>query len=87
MLDLDGAIQYVNAAFSSINRLTRDEAVGRSYFDFIPANQPRPPSVNPSARQDVARRDDSSLTGRRPVELESRFLPLTTRLGASSGGW
>jgi len=35
MADPDGRILYVNAAFERINRLRKDAAVGRNYFDIV----------------------------------------------------
>jgi PAS domain S-box-containing protein len=35
MIDLGGAIRYVNAAFEAINRISRSQAVGRPYFEFV----------------------------------------------------
>ena len=86
MLDLDGAIQYVNAAFSSINRLTRDEAVGRSYFDFIPGE-----STAAAVRESVGAgrmwhgEMTRPLTGRRPVELEVTISPAQDPSGSVIG--
>jgi PAS domain S-box-containing protein len=39
MFDLDGTIRYVNAAFEAANRIPRDGAVGRSYFNFFAGHQ------------------------------------------------
>ena len=35
MVDLDGTIRYVNAAFESINQIPREKAVCSSYFDLL----------------------------------------------------
>jgi len=44
MFDLDGAIRYVNSAFEAMNRIPRDGAAGRSYFDFF-AGHPSGPEI------------------------------------------
>jgi PAS domain S-box-containing protein len=49
MLDLDGTIRYVNAAFEAINSRSREEVVGTSYFDFL-----GPDETARAARQAVA---------------------------------
>jgi len=44
MFDLDGRIRYVNSAFEAANRIPRDGAAGRSYFDFF-AGHPSGPEI------------------------------------------
>ena len=39
MIDLDGTIRYVNAAFESINSRGRESAIGSSYFDLLGADE------------------------------------------------
>jgi len=87
MVGLDGTIRYVNAAFESINRIERDKAVGRSYFDLVESD----PSSN-VIRAAVAEGRFwhgpvvRSIPDGRPVELEVTISPAKEPAGAVVGG-
>ena len=88
MVDLDGLIRYVNAAFESINRRPRGETVGTSYFDLLAGET----AATAEIREAVA-------SGRpwhgplirivrdaRAVELEVTVSPAKDPFGAAIGG-
>lgn len=87
MLDLDGTIRYVNAAFESINKVPRDQAKGRSYLDGF-----APGSSAVAVREILAGAIPGTDTsrGKPPTEgtLSSkwRFPESRTRRERSSGG-
>ncbi len=88
MVDLDGTIQYVNAAFESINRITRDKAIGHSYFDRLAGKSPSLPAV----REAIAHgrpwhgQLSGSIAGGRPIELAVTISPATDPSGKVTGG-
>jgi PAS domain S-box-containing protein len=77
MVDLDGTIQYVNQAFESINRVSRDKAIGLSYIDLLEGS-PAADAVSKSVSQGRAWSGQliRSISGERPVELEVMFSPI-----------
>jgi len=87
MLDLDGTVRYANAAFGFVNKMAKDEAKGRSYFDAF-----APRSTADQMRQALGegRAWQGSLTrpirGGRPVELEVALSAVTDPAGAVIGG-
>jgi PAS domain S-box-containing protein len=87
MVDLDGTIRYVNAAFVSISRSPRDEVLGRSYFDLL-AGDPALAAV----RDSVAHGHNwhglltRPVPDGRPVELEVTISPATDPTGSVIGG-
>jgi PAS domain S-box-containing protein len=87
MINLDGTILYVNAAFESINRISRDKAVGRLYFGLSGTDAP-----TDAIRESVARGQawHGQLTRPvptgRPVELEVTISPATDPAGKIIGG-
>ena len=87
MVDLDGTIRYVNAAFESINRLERGKAVGRSYFDLVEGD---PASSVIRAVVAEGRFWHGPLVrpipDGRPVELEATISPAREPSGAVVGG-
>ncbi len=88
MIDLDGTIRYVNAAFESINGIVRQEAAGTSYFDLLAGE----PAGAAAIREAVAggRPWHGPLTrsfrDARPVELEVTVFPAKDLSGAVIGG-
>ena len=58
MVDLEGRIQYVNAAFEAINWRPKAEAIGRDYFDFV--------GDDPRARGAPRRRESGGSLARSP---------------------
>jgi PAS domain S-box-containing protein len=82
MVDLDGTIRYVNAAFESINRVPRDQAVGSSYFD-IPADGPAAAAIRKAVAAGRSWHGQLSrpIPGGRPVELEVTISPVTDPSG------
>ncbi len=88
MVNLDGTIRYVNAAFEAINRITRGAAAGTSYFDLLGGE----PDVEAAVREAVAagRPWHGPLTrivpDARPVELEVTTSPAKDPSGAVIGG-
>ncbi len=87
MLDLDGTIRYVNAAFVSINRMPRDEAVGRSYFHLL-GEDPAAAAIRESVAKGHAWHGKLTrpVSGGRPVELEVTISPATDPSGKVIGG-
>jgi PAS domain S-box-containing protein len=87
MIDLDGQIRYVNAAFESINRIPRREAVGRPYFEFL-AGDPAAGLVVESVR--TGRAWHGPLVRRigegRSVELEVAISTVKNPKGKVVGG-
>jgi PAS domain S-box-containing protein len=87
MIDLEGRIQYVNAAFESINWFARDTAVGRSYFDFLAGGQ-----AAAEIREAIIQGRPwhghltRPLTGGRPIELEVTISPAWDPGGSVIGG-
>jgi PAS domain S-box-containing protein len=86
MLDLDGVIRYVNAAFTSVNRLAPDQAVGRSYFEFI-SGEPTAGALRETVNAGRMWRGQLTrpVTGGRPVELEIAISPVNDPSGAVIG--
>jgi PAS domain S-box-containing protein len=87
IVDLDGTIRYVNAAFESINRIPREKAVGRSYFGFL-AGDPAAKDIRESAAQGIAWHGPltRSIPEGRPVELEVTISPAIEPSGKVIGG-
>jgi PAS domain S-box-containing protein len=87
MLDLDGRIQYVNAAFESINRMFRDGVVGRSYLELINGD-PAESAIRDAIAKGTAWHGQLIRPGpdRRPVELEVTISPTTDPSGRVLGG-
>jgi PAS domain S-box-containing protein len=85
--DLDGTIRYVNAAFETINRIGRRQAIGRSYFEFLAGMSPAAGDI----RQAMAARRPwrAVLTGAvqdgRPVDLDATISPIKDPSGALIG--
>jgi len=71
MAEPDGRIVYVNAAFETINRLSKDAAVGRNIFDLV-VGDPRAAGMREAVARGEAWNGRLTLTrpGERPVELE-----------------
>ena len=71
MAEPDGRIVYVNAAFETINRLAKDAAVGRNYFDLV-AGDPRAAGMREAATRGEAWNGRLALKrpGERAIELE-----------------
>jgi PAS domain S-box-containing protein len=87
MVDLNGKIQYVNAAFESINRIARAKAVGRSYFDMLD-DEALVNAIRDSVLRGQAWHGDLTRTipGGRPVELEVTISPNQDPSGKAIGG-
>lgn len=87
MVNLDGTIQYVNAAFESINRMRRDKAVGCSYFDLI-ADDQSAAAIRESIVQGRTWHGHLArpITDERPVELEVTISPAQDPSGTVIGG-
>jgi len=87
MFDLDGTIRYVNASFESLNRTSRDKAVGRSYFDLV-AGEPSAEAIHEAITQgkiwagSLSRRIPEG----RPLELEVTISPAKDPAGTIIGG-
>jgi len=82
MVDLDGTIRYVNAAFESINRVPRDQAVGSSYFD-IPSDGLSAAAIREAVAAGRSWHGQLSrpIPGGHPVELEVTISPATDPSG------
>ena len=87
MVDLDGRIQYVNAAFAAINRRPKSEAIGRSYSDLM-GGDPRAGEIRGAVSRGQAwhGRVTRQRDGDRPVELEVTVSPAQDAAGALLGG-
>lgn len=87
IFDLDGTIRYVNAAFESLNRLPRDEAVGHSYFDLL-AGDPSAAALREAIGQGLAWHGPliRTLPEGRTIELEVMYSPAKDPAGATVGG-
>jgi PAS domain S-box-containing protein len=87
IIDLDGTIRYVNAAFEAINHVPRDGAVGRSYFDIL-GGDPAAAQVNEALI--AGRVWHGHLTRHvaesKPVDLEVTVSPATDPTGLAIGG-
>jgi PAS domain S-box-containing protein len=88
MVDLEGTIQYVNAAFETINRMRRDKAVGRSYSDFLAKDKSAAAAISESIAQGRTWRGQliRPISGGRPVELEVTISPAQDPSGTLIGG-
>jgi PAS domain S-box-containing protein len=88
MVDLDGTIQYVNAAFESINKITRDKAMGGSYFDFVAGKSQSLAAIREAIAQGRPWHGhlSGSIAGGRPVELEVTISPAMDPMGKVIGG-
>ena len=86
VLDLDGSIRYVNAAFESINRTPRVDAVQCSYFDFL-TGDPAAAAIRESVAKGQAWRGPLTrpVPDGRPVELEVTISPVTDPSGKVIG--
>jgi PAS domain S-box-containing protein len=88
MVDLDGTIQYVNAAFESMMHTPRDKAIGRSYLDFLAGGS----SMGGAIREAIAlgRPWHGPLGGPAPggstIELDVTISPATGPSGKLIGG-
>lgn len=87
MLDLDGTIRYVNAAFEAINRIGREAAAGRSYFDLI-AGGPAEAAAREALAKGLVWRGAVTrpIADGRPVELELTISPVKDPAGVMIGG-
>jgi len=87
MLDLDGTIRYVNAAFESINKVPRDKVLGRAFSDFLAADPAAGDILEAIAK---GRAWHGQLTrpvlDARPVDLEIEISPATDPAGSVIGG-
>ena len=88
MVDLDGTIRYVNAAFESLNRVTRDKAVGRSYFEFLPTQSPEVGNIREAVARGRPWRGHlaGAIAGSGPVEVEVTISPALDPAGKVAGG-
>ena len=77
MADPDGRILYVNAAFETINRLGKNAAVGRDYFDLV-AGDPAVAEFRAAVRRGEDWNGHVTLArpGERAVELEIAATPV-----------
>ncbi|MGE5716754.1 MAG: PAS domain-containing protein, partial [Acidobacteriota bacterium] len=86
LFDLDGTIRYVNAAFGSINRVAKDEAKGRSYFETYAASAAasvrKAVSEGRTWQGQLSRRISAGQT----VELEVAASAITDPKGGIIGG-
>jgi PAS domain S-box-containing protein len=87
MVDLDGKIQYVNAAFESINKTPRDKAVRGSYFDLLAGDAPAA-AIRESISSGKAWHGQlaRAVAVGRPVELEVAISPTHNPSGKVIGG-
>jgi PAS domain S-box-containing protein len=87
MLDLDGTIRYVNAAFEAINRIGRDAAAGRSYFELI-AGGPAEAAAREALAKGLVWHGPVTrpVADGRPVELEITISPAKDPAGVMIGG-
>ena len=88
MLDLDGTIRYVNAAFETINRISRDQAAGRSYFSLLSAGSPAETEVKEALAKGTVWHGPVTrpVPDGRPVELELAVSAVKDPTGAVIGG-
>jgi PAS domain S-box-containing protein len=88
MLDLDGTIRYVNAAFEAINRIGRDQAAGRSYFSLLSAGSPAETAVKEALAKGAIWHGQVTrpVPDGRPVELELAVSAVKDPSGALLGG-
>ena len=86
VLDLDGTIRYVNAAFESINRTSRDKVHGRSYFAYL-TGDPAAEVIHGSVTKGRAWHGELTrpVPDGRPVELEVTISPVTDPSGKVIG--
>jgi len=82
MAEPDGRILYVNTAFEGINRLAKDAAVGRSYFDLVAGD----PSVD-AMRAAVGRGEawSGQITLKRPEARAVRLEVVATSIKEPAG--
>jgi PAS domain S-box-containing protein len=87
MVDLDGTILYVNAAFESIHLVGRDEALGLCYFDLF-SDDPSASAIRRAVGQGKPWQGQltRSISGGRPVELDVTISPARDPSGAVIGG-
>ena len=88
MVDLDGRIQYVNAAFKAINRRPEaDSAVGQNYVDLVGCAHCAD-DIRGAVSQGIFWHGHltRSLAGERPIELEVTISPAKDPSGALLGG-
>jgi PAS domain S-box-containing protein len=83
MVEQDGTIRYVNSAFGTINRCPKEEALGKSYFDFVAADP-----FAKDIRNAVGRGEPwhghlvRTPPGEKSLELEVAVSPVTDASGA-----
>jgi PAS domain S-box-containing protein len=87
MIDLDGTIRYVNAAFESTSRIARGAAVGTSYFDLL-GGEPAAAAIRKAVASGRPWRGPLTrpVRGGRPVELAVTVSPARDPSGAVIGG-
>jgi PAS domain S-box-containing protein len=87
IFDLDGKIRYVNAAFESVNQLSRERAVGHSYFDLL-AGDPSAAALRTAIGQGLAWHGPISraIPDGRTIELEVMYSPARDPAGTIIGG-
>ena len=87
MVDLDGRIQYVNAAFETINRAQKADAMGRDYVDFVGCG-PYADDIRGAVSQGKVWHGHltRSRPGDRAIELEVTVSPAKDPAGALLGG-
>ncbi len=88
MVDLDGMIRYVNAAFEAINRLPRTQAIGSSYFDLLAGDPASAAWVEKVVAQGRSWHGPLTrpLSDGKPVELELTISPAKDPAGKLVGG-
>ncbi|HMA53549.1 MAG TPA: ATP-binding protein, partial [Acidobacteriota bacterium] len=88
MVDLDGTIRYVNAAFEAINRLPRAQAVGSSYFELLAVDPAAAAWVEKVVAQGRTWHGPLTrpLSDAKPVELELTISPAKDPSGKLVGG-
>ena len=87
MVDLDGRIQYVNAAFKTINRLPVSNPNGQDYIDLV-GGGPTADDIREAVRHGKFWHGHltRSRSGERPIELEVTISPAKDPAGALLGG-
>jgi PAS domain S-box-containing protein len=87
MLDLDGTVRYVNAAFETINKIPRGKVVGNSYFGYL-GDGPLAAAIREAVAGGRTWHGELSrpVVEGRPIELEVTVSPATDSLGKVIGG-
>ncbi len=86
MVGLDGRIEYVNAAFETINRRPKAEALGRDYVDLV-GGDPRAGEIRGAVKRGETWHGHLTRTrgGEHPVELEVQISPAKDPAGVLLG--